>query len=159
MPNDWASAEEMCSNYNNGHLTSVADIFDNSFIHNEIQILDYKAVEGYYATKSDWSSSETYCANNSGHLASIHSYQEDNFVRNLFSSNYDPWIGLHYVNNQWIYTDGTAYDYSPANSLPKNYTYYPCADIHQAGYFNNVGCNEFSLTSVCKVAPLSNKKI
>uniref|UniRef100_A0A914CCH8 C-type lectin domain-containing protein n=1 Tax=Acrobeloides nanus TaxID=290746 RepID=A0A914CCH8_9BILA len=285
MPNDWAAAEEQCSNYNNGHLTSVADIFENSFIHNEIQILNYKAVEvwisgntlfvpgswtwsdktsfiytnwapvkprlstsitspptgvcpsgyqyfsgtgycyGYYSTQSNWSSSENYCASNGGHLASIHSYQEDNFIRNLFgpsndpwlglhyvnnqwiytdgtaydytpanslpndyatnpcadmhqtgylnnvgcnlllervylfSSSYDPWIGLHYVNNQWIYTDGTAYDYSPANSLSKNYTSNPCADIHQEGYFNNVGCNEFALTSVCKVAPLSNKNL
>ncbi|KAE9549339.1 hypothetical protein FO519_007455 [Halicephalobus sp. NKZ332] len=71
-------------------------------------------------------SAEDYCKNNGGHLASIHSLAENEFVIDISKSNiivdythlYQTvvWIGLHHVAadpaNVWTWTDGTPFDYN-----------------------------------------------
>uniref|UniRef100_A0A914C481 C-type lectin domain-containing protein n=1 Tax=Acrobeloides nanus TaxID=290746 RepID=A0A914C481_9BILA len=57
---------------------------------------------------------EPRCNQDGAHLASIHSDEENEFITNFA---YDPsggglWIGLHYLNGYWQWTDQTPLDYT-----------------------------------------------
>uniref|UniRef100_A0A914CWY1 C-type lectin domain-containing protein n=1 Tax=Acrobeloides nanus TaxID=290746 RepID=A0A914CWY1_9BILA len=55
------------------------------------------------------------CQNNSGNLASIHNDLDNNIVTlyNSFKADYkDTFIGLHQVGENWVWQDGSPYNYS-----------------------------------------------
>ncbi|CAJ0592747.1 unnamed protein product [Cylicocyclus nassatus] len=67
-------------------------------------------------------SAEYICSTYRGHLTSIHSYEENNFIAELTkmdkpTSTYTDftWIGLHLKTNskKWTWTDGTEVDFGP----------------------------------------------
>ena len=57
---------------------------------------------------------EENCRAQGGHLASIHSAEEQNFLVQTFNSNYEVWIGAvdPHHNSGWEWTDGTPFDFS-----------------------------------------------
>uniref|UniRef100_A0AC35FZL0 C-type lectin domain-containing protein n=1 Tax=Panagrolaimus sp. PS1159 TaxID=55785 RepID=A0AC35FZL0_9BILA len=64
----------------------------------------------------NWSAAEINCVNQSGHLASFHTYEEANFLS--FADSGFPsgiWVGLYTINNgiTWIWSDGSPADYLP----------------------------------------------
>ena len=58
-----------------------------------------------------WDAAEEQCKAQGGHLASVHSAEENVFVRNLFTGN--AWIGGSdvEVEGNWVWTDGTEWDF------------------------------------------------
>ncbi|CAJ0933125.1 unnamed protein product, partial [Mesorhabditis belari] len=74
---------------------------------------------------SSYSQGEAYCVSQGGHLASVHSEAEDDFISNLccdsdcsFRKDGDGWsaaglfmIGAQKVNGAWSWLDGTPWDY------------------------------------------------
>ncbi|XP_033969344.1 lactose-binding lectin l-2-like [Trematomus bernacchii] len=71
----------------------------------------------YYNTKTTWADAELYCVSQGGNLVSIHSREEERFVRFLIKGS-DPaegytWIGLSDVHKEgrWMWSDGCAVKY------------------------------------------------
>ncbi|CAK6949576.1 lactose-binding lectin l-2-like [Scomber scombrus] len=71
----------------------------------------------YVATDMTWCEAELYCVSEKANLVSIHSLEEQNFVKSLIK-NFDhaegrTWIGLSDVHNEgrWMWSDGCAVDF------------------------------------------------
>uniref|UniRef100_A0A7I5EBT5 C-type lectin domain-containing protein n=1 Tax=Haemonchus contortus TaxID=6289 RepID=A0A7I5EBT5_HAECO len=112
-----------------------------------------------------WDDAEAFCVEQGGHLASVHSEQENTFVANLARTNKkltDPdeltWIGLHAVGNEWKWTDNTKTDYiNWAPKQPDNPGKENCVELAQDpsdhGWYenwNNENCNTVMRAFVCK---------
>ncbi|XP_061134400.1 C-type mannose receptor 2-like [Syngnathus typhle] len=68
----------------------------------------------YFYSKlyKDWEDAEKFCVAQSGHLASVHSWQEAQFVFDHSQSVWYSWLGLKKKSNNYEYSDGTAFDYA-----------------------------------------------
>ncbi|XP_068506269.1 secretory phospholipase A2 receptor isoform X3 [Syngnathus scovelli] len=68
----------------------------------------------YFYSKlfKDWEDAEKFCAAQRGHLASVHSKQEAQFVFDHSQSIWYSWLGLKKKSNNYEYSDGTAFDYA-----------------------------------------------
>ncbi|KAF3850576.1 hypothetical protein F7725_012348 [Dissostichus mawsoni] len=71
----------------------------------------------YFNTETTWADAELYCVSQGGNLVSIHSREEEDFVKFLIKSS-DPaegltWIGLHDIakEGRWMWSDGCAAKY------------------------------------------------
>uniref|UniRef100_UPI0037E74543 lactose-binding lectin l-2-like n=1 Tax=Semicossyphus pulcher TaxID=241346 RepID=UPI0037E74543 len=71
----------------------------------------------YVSTRMSWADAELNCVSQSANLVSIHSLEEQNFVKNLIK-NFDPaqgftWIGLSDLHKEgyWMWSDGSAVDF------------------------------------------------
>uniref|UniRef100_A0A914PU67 C-type lectin domain-containing protein n=1 Tax=Panagrolaimus davidi TaxID=227884 RepID=A0A914PU67_9BILA len=121
---------------------------------------------------SNWQDAENTCLADSGHLASIHGFEEAEFVADLayWPGADDPngsnhaWIGLYTEDNNthWQWTDGTPFDYS--HWSPGNPDYpgiENCGEIFlessgsdwKVGQFNNFRCSYVISKFVCKKSP------
>uniref|UniRef100_A0AC35F8F0 C-type lectin domain-containing protein n=1 Tax=Panagrolaimus sp. PS1159 TaxID=55785 RepID=A0AC35F8F0_9BILA len=119
-----------------------------------------------------WQDAENKCLADSGHLASIHSFEEAEFVADLaywpgadvLDGLKQAWIGLYTEDNNthWQWTDGTPFDYP--NWDPGNPDYpgiENCVEIFlesyitnwKAGQFNNFPCSDVVSKFVCKKSP------
>ncbi|XP_060949172.1 lactose-binding lectin l-2-like [Limanda limanda] len=72
----------------------------------------------YVSTQMTWAATELYCVKEGANLVSIHSLDEDNFVRSLIR-NFDhaegrTWIGLSDLHEEdsWMWSDGSAVDFT-----------------------------------------------
>uniref|UniRef100_UPI0037E91D5C lactose-binding lectin l-2-like n=1 Tax=Semicossyphus pulcher TaxID=241346 RepID=UPI0037E91D5C len=72
----------------------------------------------YVATLMTWADAELNCVSMGANLVSIHSLEEQNFVKSLIK-NFDPavgwtWIGLNDIHKEgrWMWSDGSAANYS-----------------------------------------------
>ena len=56
-----------------------------------------------------WSAAEVHCQQEKGHLTSIHSNGENNFLYQLLTGS-DPWLGINDINPEgnWVWSDGSA---------------------------------------------------
>jgi hypothetical protein len=103
-----------------------------------------------------WSFGEELCQSFNGHLTSIHSYEEMQFVLHIaipndFANVY-PWTGLYSPdqNESWKWSDGTKVDYvrwAPAEPINDNTR--SCVYLSSGGY-NNYLCDKTS-SIVCKI--------
>ncbi|XP_018559191.1 lactose-binding lectin l-2-like [Lates calcarifer] len=71
----------------------------------------------YVSTRLTWADAELYCVSQRANLVSIHSLQEQNFVKNLIK-NFDhaegrTWIGLSDTQKEggWMWSDGSAVNF------------------------------------------------
>ncbi|XP_073318887.1 lactose-binding lectin l-2-like [Pagrus major] len=71
----------------------------------------------YVATPLTWADAELYCLSEGANLVSIHSLEEDNFIKALIK-NFDhaerpTWIGLSDIHKEgrWMWSDGCAVDF------------------------------------------------
>jgi len=82
----------------------------------------------YIATHMTWIDAELHCLSTGSNLVSIHSQEEENFVKHLIKS-YDhaegfTWIGLTdcQKNYAWLWSDGTPFDFECwSRKQPNNY--------------------------------------
>uniref|UniRef100_A0A1I7ZDP5 C-type lectin domain-containing protein n=1 Tax=Steinernema glaseri TaxID=37863 RepID=A0A1I7ZDP5_9BILA len=91
-----------------------------------------------------------------GHLLSIHSKEETEFVAALIQKariGYDVWLGAHRYENAFMWLDGTKWDYTnfhekQPNDLPQN----NCLEIFDANFrkWTNYDC-EREYPSICKL--------
>ncbi|KAM9822159.1 secretory phospholipase A2 receptor-like isoform 2-T2 [Syngnathus typhle] len=68
----------------------------------------------YFYSKlyKDWEDAEKFCVAQSGHLASVHSWEEAQLVFDHSQSVWYSWLGLKKKSNNYEYSDGTAFDYA-----------------------------------------------
>ncbi|XP_073319720.1 lactose-binding lectin l-2-like [Pagrus major] len=71
----------------------------------------------YVATQLTWADAELYCVSEGANLVSIHSLEEQNFVKSLIK-NFDhsegrTWVGLSDIHKEgrWMWSDGCAVDF------------------------------------------------
>ncbi|XP_075962469.1 galactose-specific lectin nattectin-like [Anarhichas minor] len=71
----------------------------------------------YVATDMTWADAEFYCVSEGANLVSIHSLEEQNFVKSLIK-NFDPvegvtWYGLSDIHKEgtWMWSDGSAVNF------------------------------------------------
>ncbi|CAJ0602700.1 unnamed protein product [Cylicocyclus nassatus] len=115
---------------------------------------------------------ESFCQTKGGHLASIHSFEENKFVTELAETGVKgdthtkaTWIGLKQAewprSKEWTWTDGTRVDYSPpwAPNQPDNLNEEHCTQLfsdimvhkdHDYQKWNDCHCRDSMRAFVCK---------
>jgi len=119
----------------------------------------YKAFE----SELNWQDAENHCKGQGGHLASIHSKEENDFVAGLASPFHDePWLGGTDVTGSWVWSDGSPFSFiawgpdQPDNAGGKEH----CLSTNWWGYgnWNDLDCSRtFASTDsaqkfICKIA-------
>ncbi|KAG7455092.1 hypothetical protein MATL_G00252710 [Megalops atlanticus] len=112
----------------------------------------------YVATKMNWVDAESHCLKLGGNLASVHSEEEHQFLRELYKRN-DPtespfWVGLtdRQKEGTWLWSDGSEVDFTRWNSHEPNNNLLGEDCVHtnwplQKGW-NDFTCN-FGFAFIC----------
>ena len=75
----------------------------------------------YISTKMTWARAELHCVSQGANLVSIHSEEEQSFIRGLIKSHVPEdgneqftWIGLsdHHLEGEWMWSDGSKVDFT-----------------------------------------------
>ena len=95
-----------------------------------------------YATNAEGN-----CVNLGGHLASIHSAEEQNFLMQTFNPSEDVWIGAVDADHDWVWewTDGSPFDFSYwLSDQPDGGQYYTVMDCDNSasGKWRDLGYND-----------------
>ncbi|XP_006787761.1 galactose-specific lectin nattectin-like isoform X2 [Neolamprologus brichardi] len=111
----------------------------------------------YVATQMSWADAELYCVSQRANLVSIHSREEEQFVK-LLIKNFDhaegwTWIGLSDLHKEgrWMWSDGCAvsFTYWSAGQPDNAGTVEHCVHTNfEAKMWNDNPCS-FNLASVC----------
>jgi hypothetical protein len=123
----------------------------------------------------NWDDAEVDCVTNGGHLASIHSTQENIFISTLARTGLDsdtskqPWIGLKSTDgSNWFWSDGTPTDFKAwGNKQPDSGNTKQCAQIfadksnwpQDSGLYEkwqSFDCSKSARAYVCKKAATTN---
>ncbi|XP_070560009.1 alpha-N-acetylgalactosamine-specific lectin-like [Ptychodera flava] len=107
--------------------------------------------------KYDWNKAESFCKSLGGHLASIHSRQENEFVAALPPSSQSFWIGLNDKDweSEFVWSDGDSVVYTNwSNGEPDDRRGQDCAAIDptftSASSWDDEDCTN-QYTFVCKM--------
>jgi len=105
----------------------------------------------------DWVHADDECKNQGGHLVSINSQAEDDWIKDLVKAldgqEHSYWIGGYFQDNQWLWVDKSEFEYS--NFIG---TYQPVAGecIYQRWYeyedgWTTISCQGQLFGFVCKI--------
>ncbi|PIO63745.1 lectin C-type domain protein [Teladorsagia circumcincta] len=140
---------------------------------------------GFYYKKFDqpatFKQAEALCVNEGGHLASIHSSEENKFIHALtetsqLATQYSDfvWIGLTQANwpesGTWTWTDGTPFDfhiwswgepndYNDAEHCAEFYNAQSSVIMYDPGTWNDYSCNTSMKHFLCKRSTLSMPQV
>ena len=113
----------------------------------------------FAATSPSWKYAENQCQGEGGHLASIHSKEENDFVSGLDSD--VMWLGGTDLPTEgtWIWSDGSTFSFTSWNcGNPDNAGTLQehCMTINQRcggeyGWWNDLSCSSFIRKFVCKI--------
>uniref|UniRef100_UPI0037E88491 lactose-binding lectin l-2-like n=1 Tax=Semicossyphus pulcher TaxID=241346 RepID=UPI0037E88491 len=112
----------------------------------------------YVSTRLKWADAELQCVSQGANLVSIHSLEEQSFVKDLIK-NFDPaegrtWLGLSDLHKEgrWMWSDGSAVEFSfwrakqPDNYLRKEHCGH--SNYITPGRWNDDPCSR-TYSSVC----------
>jgi len=118
---------------------------------------DWSEFEGhcylFNQNAESWQSAETDCINVGGHLASIHSETEKDFVCSIIVNKVRTWLGASDIvtEGQWVWTDGTPWDFVDWTSdQPSNGSGEDCLYMLDSNSFADYTCS-VQYSSVCKI--------
>ncbi len=152
------------------YTLSDPEIQDNTFsIDNHTSFKKYflknKTYALYEKTGLSWEEAKRYCESLGGHLVTITSPEEQNFINNILSDSYNNlyWIGAKKVNNLWSWVTGEPFAYvnwaedEPSSQTNENYVHiYAKSDSNgnNKGEWNNTlsfydSSSSFYSTSNC----------
>lgn len=96
----------------------------------------YNKVHFFIDKMMTWSEAQQYCREHYTDL-SVHAYQwQYNKLPQQAWGSHSSWIGLHFVNHNWTWTDGEEMSFEKwNNSQPDGDGYKKCAYIHKAKWF------------------------
>ena len=107
-----------------------------------------------------WNEAESFCQTKGGHLASVHSDGENDFIFNI--SGFATWIGgnFNYTEEMWTWTDGSAFDFRPSGfpcptCPPTGDTQGPCTTLWHFPGWNYATCSPgfWATKFVCQNEP------
>jgi len=107
-----------------------------------------------------WNEAESFCQTEGGHLASVHSDGENDFIFNI--SGFATWIGgnFNYTEDMWTWTDGSAFDFRPSGfpcptCPPTGDTQGPCTTLWHFPGWNYATCSPgfWATKFVCQNEP------
>ncbi|MCJ8344745.1 LamG domain-containing protein, partial [bacterium] len=101
-----------------------------------------------------WTSGDSTCQTNGGHLASIHSQEENDFIHDNYCSSSDCWVGLEKSGNDFQWSDGSKNQFTYWHNEEPNSTSTCSRLINSNGTWRDVGCST-SYSRICK-RPLSS---
>jgi len=109
----------------------------------------------YFEASLPWQNAENQCKLEGGHLASIHSKEENDFIKSITTPKWF-WIGLtDFTEGVWVWSDGSPFSFSnwlgsgPSNSGGNEDCTHGTQD--EAGNWNDVNCVTASVLGfVCK---------
>ncbi|KAK0412076.1 hypothetical protein QR680_006022 [Steinernema hermaphroditum] len=110
----------------------------------------------YNHRKLTWHKAEEYCVSQKGHLTSILSAEETEFIAYVIRAanlKEDVWLGAYRVKDTFIWLDGSKWDYTNFNKEQPNVTGgNDCLEIFDASYkkWANYDCTR-EYPSICKI--------
>ena len=107
----------------------------------------YKPLHGTYT----WNEAQTHCRNYGGHLASIQSYQENDFIYKLMGG-VATWIGGYkHLTWFWIWDDGVKWSYTNWNAREPSGDG-RCLEMFRGwnGRWNDKPCH-YKIQAICKM--------
>nr|XP_049583901.1 secretory phospholipase A2 receptor-like isoform X2 [Syngnathus scovelli] len=107
----------------------------------------------YQKMDKSWGEAEGFCAARGGHLASVHSKEEAQFVYDHSQSQRSPFVGLKNTTTDYKWSDGTAFDYKEWEKNTTKNTTGKCAFPNSVGQISACPCTE-GRPFVCKTAKL-----
>ncbi|CAL8250196.1 unnamed protein product [Boreogadus saida] len=111
----------------------------------------------YFFSKMSWTDAERNCISVGGHLVSIHSTGENNFILRMIES-FDPlkrphWIGFFdVIEGTWMWIDGSPNDFTSwSRNEPNNHGNEDCGCVFHSKlpFWNDWRCSN-AAASVCK---------
>merc|ERR1712218_16770 len=108
-------------------------------------------------TETGWQDAEDFCKSNEGHLVSLHSNEENQFLADTFISK-KTWIGGRKMGSQWTWSDGTSWNYENWKAPAEPSGDGDCVDMgyfiywgEPAGVWNDSSCNSTGVyTFLCQ---------
>lgn len=102
---------------------------------------------------TSWSGAQQICQALGAHLASIHSQGENDFILELLAPSAS-WLGgkSMTVEGEWLWTDGTSWDYSNWDSQTAGIaaSLHGCVKLLSSGVWQKASCSAVSSELVCK---------
>ncbi|KAK0402065.1 hypothetical protein QR680_016125 [Steinernema hermaphroditum] len=117
----------------------------------------------YMLTNEDhtWKEAEECCVSNGGHLTSILSHREAEFVAGLLKSVQDTniWIGGERVDGKFRWVDGSKWEYASFSREPSSDIQENCVEIDSADHkqWSNYVCDH-AHRSVCKITSATESR-
>ncbi|XP_036418621.1 C-type mannose receptor 2-like [Colossoma macropomum] len=101
----------------------------------------------FFAIEKTWEEAESTCEEYGAHLASVHSENEDSFIKRLIYNqagyNRPSWLGgynSHMVPQRWYWTDESAFDFSPWTPGQPDGSGH-CLQTNFKGGWDDLNCN------------------
>uniref|UniRef100_A0A672FVW5 C-type lectin domain-containing protein n=1 Tax=Salarias fasciatus TaxID=181472 RepID=A0A672FVW5_SALFA len=100
-----------------------------------------------------WYSAESHCYNLGGHLASVSNPREYSFLQRLTheAGQTYAWLGGYYLQNRWIWIDGTGLYYTNWYA-PSTASSYPCMMLRNLYGWGNTNCGT-AYRFICSINP------
>uniref|UniRef100_A0A7M6DLQ9 Uncharacterized protein n=1 Tax=Clytia hemisphaerica TaxID=252671 RepID=A0A7M6DLQ9_9CNID len=150
------------SNVEGGDFSCVVVIDNMTFFSNttkfipENQVTSFNEAQYYFSiSKKNWQSAENDCIYLGGHLTSVHSQAENEFINQEIkrtTGNVIVWYGGERKNNVFVWTDGTIFtktfwNTGEPNNLGGNEN---CLNVYATGMWNDISCHNL-FYYVCKL--------
>jgi len=140
--------DECCKNFSCTDLTGCADGWER---------YGDKCYQQFSRTLR-WNDAESFCQDEGGHLASVHSEAQNDFLFTI--SGFATWLGGHFVETEgkWTWSDGSTWDFSPAGfpcstCPPTGDTQGPCTTFWHSASWNYATCSAgfWATKFVCQI--------